>query len=511
MPVLAQHPTTRFFLGHHCQTTRSRGAFVRVKTGAIGEDLVRLWASQASVTANPVQRDEFGWDFCFQFRREPNVATVGPLDLVAPEATAFVQVKTTASGATREDVTLANWQRMVKDPYPWFFVRVSLDDAGEPDRVYLIHVGQQWIERVLKRLRELSDDRPNLNEVTMALTWSDAESVAQPFGTNLRDAILGEVGTLSSYIAKKADVIQRAGFSEFPFEATFTTPTRTTEDYERLVDFAIGLTGSLPISSFVVKNTRFGIAQTVKEHSDVLGGTMSFGTDGPPSVATTQLIFTDRARATSLTHAFNTYIPTMMFGDLPPEHFKARFASSTISVVVKPAEVTMSLSWHFSQEHPVPLSELASAIELMSLCGNAANGIGISYDVGGKVIPLGHHSSALALSPDALRLVDVVRHATFLAKHLSLDMTIPVLPADLDDRRSRLALMRGMFDKSLGPIDISIVVENVDASVAGKHTAIVLPMTTRLGDYVVLVLVAYLGPAVWCEFRSNLITRFAPT
>jgi hypothetical protein len=482
-----------------------------MKTGTIGENFVALWGSQAGVTANAVQRDEFGWDFCFQFRREPNVATAGPLDLVAPEVTTFLQVKTSASGAMREDVTLANWQRMVKDPYPWFFVRVSLDSAGEPERVHLIHVGQEWIERVLKRLRELSDDRPNLNDVTMALTWTDEEAVAQPFGTNLRDAILREVGNLGAYIAKKADVIQRAGFSDFPYEATITAPTRTPEDYERLVDFAIGLTKSLPISSLVVKNVRFGIPQTIKEHRDVLDGSMSFGADGPPSVGKTQLVFTDKARATSITHDFSTYIPTMMFGELPPEHFKARFVSKAVSVLVKPAASAMSISWHFSHDDGIPLSELASAIELMSLCGSATRGLEIAYNASGKVIPVGYQPNAITLSPDALRLVDVVRHATVLAKHLSLESSIPVLPADLDDHRSQLMSMRSMFDKSLGPVEISIVVESVDASVAGKRTAIVLPMTTRLGDCVVMVLVAYFGPAVWDAERSRLSVNAGDT
>lgn len=472
-----------------------------MKPGAVGEDLVRLWASQAGVTANAVQRDEFAWDFCLQFRREANENTlVGPLDLIAPETTTFVQVKTTAVGATHEDVKLANWQRMVKDPYPWFFVRVSLDRSGEPERVYLIHVGPYWIERVLRRLRELSDDPPKLSDATLALTWTDAESVAQPFAPNLRDRILREVGTLTSYVTRKAEVIQHIGYSDASFEATITTPTRTPEDYERLVDFAIGLTSSLPITSFVVKRVRFGMPQTIKDHRDVLGGTMSFGDGGPPSIARTTLIFTDRDRATSVAHDFDTYLPTM-FGDVPPKYFKARFATKAISVIARPADGEMSLAWHFHET--MPLSELASAIELLSLCADAKAGIEIAYEARDKRIPIAHHPHPVTISPDGRRLVDVVRHATFLAKHLSLDLATRVLPADLDECRSQLLTMRGMFDKSFGPVDISIVVPTLKANVTDKCVAIALPLVTRIGDQVVMVLVAYFGPAAWDATRSR--------
>jgi hypothetical protein len=126
------------------------------KTGDVGENLVQLWASQAAITANPVRRDEFGWDFCLQIRRDLSAPVTEPLDRLPPELTCMVQVKTTAVGSEGEDVALSNWQRMVKDPLPWFFVCVALGTKGEPDGAYLVHVDKTWMERVLRRLRSTS-------------------------------------------------------------------------------------------------------------------------------------------------------------------------------------------------------------------------------------------------------------------------------------------------------------------------------------------------------------------
>jgi hypothetical protein len=89
----------------------ARTIAVTFKPGDVGENFVQLWASQVGITANAARRDEFGWDYVFQIRREGAPSARVPLDRLPPEMTCMVQVKTHLGRATGSDISLANWQR----------------------------------------------------------------------------------------------------------------------------------------------------------------------------------------------------------------------------------------------------------------------------------------------------------------------------------------------------------------------------------------------------------------
>jgi hypothetical protein len=88
----------------------------------------------------------------------------------------MVQIKTTRSGKQSESITLSSWQRMCKEPIPWFVPAVHLDENDRPCAAYLVHIGEAWCERVLRRLSELGPVAcGHLHKHWMDVSWSEAD------------------------------------------------------------------------------------------------------------------------------------------------------------------------------------------------------------------------------------------------------------------------------------------------------------------------------------------------
>jgi hypothetical protein len=361
------------------------------KTGDVGENWVQLWASQAGITANPTRRDEFGWDFCLQVRRDEAAPAAIPLDRLPPELTCMVQVKTTLVGAKSEHVTLSNWQRMVKDPLPWFFARVVLNEEGEPENVYLVHVDENWMEQVLRRLRaSSSEEKSKLNRQTLALTWTDAEAIPPPFARSLRERLQAAVSDPTAYVEQKARNFRDLGYSRARYKIRLGTPLkRTPDDIALAVDFAIGLIPRLPISALTVSDVRFGISHLLEDSPDLEGGSMEF--TSVPSIGTTKLSFSNRKRTSSVMLECETYVPTLLFPKLPEQYFKARFVAPMVSIVTNPKASGMKIGWQLPEdEAPVLLSDLTTAGVLATLFAKATvgNPVTVAYEKSGKLTEL---------------------------------------------------------------------------------------------------------------------------
>lgn len=144
--------------------------------GDLGENRVQTLATQAGIVVNPVRRDKKGWDFCFQFPTNTNASHLR-IDQLPPSLQCWVQVKTTTTGAKRHRVSLTNWDRLLRDPEPWFFIHVRLDGDGEIKTLSLAHVGRSWTERALRALYKLpSAEIPPRK--SLSVRWSNEEALS---------------------------------------------------------------------------------------------------------------------------------------------------------------------------------------------------------------------------------------------------------------------------------------------------------------------------------------------
>lgn len=410
----------------------------------------------------------------------------------------MVQVKSTVAGESSVNVKLSNWQRMVKDPLPWFFVHVVLDADAQPLQAHLIHVGEEWMSRVLERLRVGSSNamRP-LHEQTLALTWTDEQLLQQPFHTSMRAAILKAVGEPADYCARKATRLRTLGYdSRGNGRATiYTSLQRTKQDYELAVDFALGLVDRLPIHAFTLeKDVRFDVPAETEEHANLESAYMQFST--VPSVGTTVLTFANRKDARSLALPCETYIPTILFPRLPKEHLRYHFACPIASVVVNAQTLKMQIKWKLPEgNEPFPLRELAMAGELVSMFAKAevGNEVVVGFDKNGKKVELGYSDAPSDFSVAVTELAEAVDHARFLAKWFELPEEILVEADSLRGQMYGLAALRGVLDVKTESFEIGLACAAHEA-LDGKRIAVMLPTWAQIGDRMVAAAVAYGGP-----------------
>ena len=150
----------------------------RDDVGALGEKTLSLWASQVGITINKAQEDKRGWDYILEFSSHPRTRADFhfPLDKDPSLIICFVQVKSTDGRERSCSVKLSNWASLVKRPEPVFFLVLEFDHQDECQRAFLVHIGEEYIGKALKRLREAGPEkRDKLHEMTMDFSYGEAE------------------------------------------------------------------------------------------------------------------------------------------------------------------------------------------------------------------------------------------------------------------------------------------------------------------------------------------------
>ncbi|WP_420128701.1 hypothetical protein [Longimicrobium sp.] len=138
-------------------------------------------------------------------------------------------------------------------------------------RGFLIHVGESYIERVLKRLRELTVSKPDvkLHEHTMDFTWGKDDEISILNGSGLASAVHSHVGLgLEEYVARKQQFLAKVGYEKVAQK--FRVKPRFPDDWlgspeDLLVDFALGLLPHLEVETGEVIDLRFGIPAVLPE------------------------------------------------------------------------------------------------------------------------------------------------------------------------------------------------------------------------------------------------------
>jgi hypothetical protein len=242
--------------------------------GRIGQKIVETWAAQAKMTANPPAHDERGWDLFVQLAGD-DVAPSGPLDRAPPELSCMIQVKTTTTADTSCAIALSNWQRMVKEPIPWFVLAIHVDADGQPTDAYLLHIDETWCARVLKRLRELCSESapPPLNRRTLEAQWTDADRITPLHGRTLAERIRASVGSQHDYVTGKIAWFNTIGYEDprRHIDLNFTT-TDSDLLFRELADLGVGARTTLPGEwRAVVSDVRFGIRGQLDEFGKEAG------------------------------------------------------------------------------------------------------------------------------------------------------------------------------------------------------------------------------------------------
>jgi len=462
------------------------------------------WAGQVSITANPASQDREGWDFFLQFPLSQASESI-PLDLRPSRIECLVQVKGLGLSHSkkpvkrrRKSIELSNWEKLVKSPLPAFFLIVDYGSSNDPRNAYLIHVDQKWISSVLERLRKVpTEGKDRVNKQTLDLVWSEVNRIVSLDGQGLKSAIEKCIGNdFDGYVANKQKLRSEVGI-DAPIVLHITSERfRNNDDlFNQLIDFAIGLRDSIPVSQLIVeKQVRFGIPA---ERSEGGAGVLAI-TDRSKTAKPVKVTISNHSQTQTAIFPSTLHTPEYLFpgGGVPEKLRKVRIETEIGDIVISTGLGTMEVrSFGIrANNEPRKLGELANLWRAVLIFAHAStNGcsLDISDDHNTPVrFDLPHD---VQFTQDYLSIAQVVDDAWFCAKIFDIAPDREVVLSELLRNHSIFSETRAIYDANL-PIAAITSGVNSDASLSeDKEYALVIARKLPLAQRVVYMVVGYAG------------------
>lgn len=224
--------------------------------GDLGEDHFSKLCDLSGLTANKALRDRTGWDFVVQFPASDGDARQG-YDLRPGSPTCLVQVKTVTRPIKGIGLRLSMAERLVKEALPAFVCVVRLDPQYRVVETLLVHVLDEALAQILKRLRkEFAARAPNLNRKTILLRLPQLPVVVSEIPGAMAIAMSRACGADSqAYAQRKKLQLESVGFPINPYSIT----GKICGTLEEVVDLFLGLRDSATIKDVTIHEDRFGI------------------------------------------------------------------------------------------------------------------------------------------------------------------------------------------------------------------------------------------------------------
>ncbi|PXX39070.1 MULTISPECIES: hypothetical protein [Burkholderia] len=228
--------------------------------GEKGEQRFGEMCAEAGLICNKAGRDRAGWDFVVNFA----APGVGALDKREGALSCYIQVKTILDDTRAAKLKLNMAERLAKELKPAFIVIFKVNTRKLFTGAFLLHVADNRLGAILKRLREEQKNDPacQLNKKSISFAPTESERIDLD-GDSLKSALLRYIGgNLSGYIGRKQGSLTKLGFGEYPYLVTAKFQGVTESD---VADVFLGLKDKIPNTILQVSETRFDITITEPE------------------------------------------------------------------------------------------------------------------------------------------------------------------------------------------------------------------------------------------------------
>ena len=435
--------------------------------GGLGEIKVEEWALQRGIVPNRVHHDKKGWDIFLEFPHAEPVTKKYYLDIRAPELSCLVQVKATDKRVGKiPHIKLTNWERMAKSPLPCFFIVIEYDGKDNPQRAYIVHVGEYWIGKILERLRGLEANPGKLlHRCRMQLTYSDADMINSLNGSSLESAIRNHVGNdPQKYFNKKCDWINNVGYDEFRSKVHFTLHRMSYDSaMELLVDFGIGLTKEIYLDSLNVEDVRFGIPRSL--HPEIKPVNPRITTNKVPPAGEADVIISGPDGNILFQDSFTYFSPGTLFPLIPFEHWKINFSSEILSFIIymRDHRVNMNLNL-FQSDKAVRISKLSKAAYFIRHFAASENKrFKLELTINDRTHNLEINPSDFPpINAQLNRILSTIENAVIVFNHFDQFDDLEVAPIELMSQSISLMIMKGYLNEER--LDhISSIVDSIEA------------------------------------------------
>lgn len=355
--------------------------------GQMGESAFSHWCAEVGLKANGSIIDKTGWDFLVEFDFESGLSAQ---EVHSSACECKVQVKSTDRVNRSVPVKLSNLRRLATAQMPAFFVFIEFDGENSAQRVYVVHVDELMIEKVLKKLHQLEHDRngevQRLNRKTMNIGYAPSHLVKEISGENLKESFLAHIGNdYAGYIFKKNEFLKSTGYENGYGNVTISVEGE--ENFNAWIDASLGLENTVDISEINGFESRFGIASG-NDYSN-LGGDLKLAMPGvkPKSVGKVRF----RKDKLSVGLSFDAELYISQFNSLvSAEHMKARVKTSFFDLIFNPSTGQCNIKFSLCDIR-LEIKEFRNAISLMNMLGGCEDLIYIGMffdDISGDILKI---------------------------------------------------------------------------------------------------------------------------
>lgn len=445
--------------------------------GSMGQDEFGKLCSSAGLTRNQSREDMTGWDYLVEFPL-PRVSGQ-PADMAPPALQCRVQVKATDKHRRKWDISLANLERLAKSPIPAFICLIEFNGEENAKNVYLVHIGEVIIRRVLKRLRELEKvPSRDMKRSKLSVVFAESDRLSEPNGPYLRRAIESPIAEgYDKYCRWKLHLLSTVGYENGfgRIDATIST-LPDSDPIDVLLDVSLGLRKSVKVTKWSEYDTRFGIAYLMPS---------PMVEDGELSITSGSLNATVsfRERKSSPSIDFSVKLHNSSVNQLiPRERIKLRLKAQFFDVILEPfkgaAQFKLLLDNAKTSAKLADLRDVLKLLHMFSVSG--PKGIRMELIVDNRTLSEGKLTvHQFAVNPE--KELAIVEQALTIARVYNVEQRVSTTISELMVLRRPISVFYNMGENPAEHLTMTFTVNNPIQ--ATDNAGLILLACVPLGSY----------------------------
>lgn len=464
--------------------------------GLMGENTFSLWCADTGLIPNGSQIDKTGWDFFVEF---PFYSSENPYEIHNSAIECKVQVKATDKNDRKLPITLSNLRRLITAQMPAFFVFIEFDGTNSAKRAFIVHIDNDLISKVLKRLHELeqSDEANNYNKRKMTIHYDDSHIMQRLDGECLKNTLLRHIGkNMAEYIAKKKAHLESTGFEDGFAQISFATEGE--DNLKKLIDVSIGVEKSVDIAIFKGTHTRFGIAEK-SPFVDSKSGKLEMPNLKPNAEGLIR--FKENKLSPGLSFKSRLYISPFN-AMVPKELWKMRVEGDFFDLKFNPYTGSANYSFSFGGGVRLEIRSFRDAIKLLSLLGSSAKKLFAELIF--KGFPkLEFQVGCSDKNFDFSKELNAIESAVKLLSEFDVTELVDTSFEEISRYSAEICQMESMLGSSPGlfKVEFGVDGEGFDST---KEAACIFLVTAPIGSHIfgaILVLIGSVGAIEKEQFR----------
>ena len=454
--------------------------------GLMGESTFSLWCADVGLIPNGSQIDKTGWDFFVEF---PFSSGLSPHDIHKPAFECKVQVKATDKSDRKLPITLANLRRLITAQMPSFFVFIEFDGKNTAQRAYVVHVDNELITKVLKRLHEIeqSNKENNFNKRKMTIHYDESNLLDEPNGKSLKRCFSRHIGEdVAEYISNKKRHLESTGYENGFAQITFTTEGE--DNLKTLMDMSLGIETEVELSKVRGVDTRFGILSKNPSFDSGRGAKLSM----PNLVPKAEGKIRFRENMLSSVLSFDAKVYVSPFNAMVPDELKKmRVEGELFDFKLNPYTGSATYSFSFGEGIRLEVRKFRDAIQLMNLLSSSGKKVAaelITDELPKFEFFVGCKDQEFDFSDELKALNSAVR----ILSEFDVTELVDITFDEITKYQTQICQLEEIFRSSPGLFRIEFGVEGGDYD-SQKETVCLFLITAPVGSHIFGVILSVIG------------------